>query len=533
MTENRPRGDGPADPADPPVDPSLGTAGETNLADEALEVAQDPGVTDHAGPGSMSARVAHGASWTAASRLGNQGIQFAASLVLARLLTPSDYGTMASVYILTGFAILFFELGLTSTVVALRDPTQEDLSTVFWINALGGVVFTGLLAGAGPLVADLFSDPKLRTLTPIVGLAFLFGLGSVHNALLQRQLRFKTIAVIAVVTTLLGMATTITLAALGVGVYALAIGPIVTSIAASVLSWALVPWRPTGFISRASLPRLWAFSGGQLGYNVVNYWGRNADNFLIARYVGDASLGFYNKAYSLMLLPVQQVGGVLGRVMFPALAAMRDDRERVSAGYRRSLRLVNLITVPVLVGMAATAPGLVPLLWGDQWLPAVPLLVVLSLAGVPQCLSTSVGWLYQSQHRTGRMFRMGLITSGLGLGLMIVGLWWNGAMGVAWAIFVREWLFVVPQLHFAGALIGLRARRVVLDNVNVLATSAVMFGCVWFTPTVTRFDRASVVAVVAQVLVGIVVYGLGARIFMWPTVADLRGIVLRRKPATA
>lgn len=518
---------------------------ETDVVAEALEDAQDPGVTDHravaaappgaggdtAGSGSMSGRIATGASWSAVATLGGQVIQFGASLVLARLLSPGDYGTMASVYVITGFAILFFELGLSSAVIALRDPTERDLSTAFWINALGGVVFTALLAAAGPLVATLFDNDVLRLLTPVVGLTFLFGLGSVHNALLQRQLRFKTIAVISVASSVLGLATTVTLAALGVGVYSLAIGPIVTSAAASVMSWSLVPWRPTSFISGAAFRRLWRFSGGQLGFNVVNYWGRNADNFIIARWVGAASLGFYNKAYSLMLLPVQQVSGVLGRVMFPALAAMKDDHERVAAGYRRALRVINVITVPVLVGMAATAPGLVPLLWGDQWLGAVSFLIILSLAGVPQCLVTSVGWLYQSQNRTARMFRMGLITSGLGIVLMIVGLWVDGARGVAWAIFIREWAFVGPQLHYAGSLVDLRARRVIRDGAPVVLVSAAMFVFVWSAPSVLGMDRAGVAAVVVQVLVGVTVYVLGVRLFVWETARDLLATVLRRRGA--
>lgn len=515
----------------------------------ALEYAQDPGVTDHgdrAGPspgvadtaelsssGSMSAKVAKGASWSATATLTSQVVQFAAGLVLARLLTPADYGTMASVYVITGFAILFFELGLGSTVIALRDPTQEDLSTVFWINALGGVVFTVLLAFAGPLVAGLFNDQRLSLLTPLVGLTFLFGLGSVHNSLLQRQLRFKTIAVIAVSTTVLGFTVTIVAAASGAGVYALVLGPIVTSATASLLSWVLVPWRPTGFISRSSLPKLWGFSGGQLGFNVVTYWSRNADNFLVARYVGDIALGYYNKAYSLMLLPVQQVNSVLGRVMFPALAAMKDDTPRVARGYRRAVRLINVATVPVLAGMAATAPGLVPLLWGGQWVGAVPLLIVLCIAGVPQCLASSVGWLYQSQNRMGRMFRMGLVTSSLGLVLMVLGLIIDGSMGVAVAVLVRAWLFTGPTLHYAGALVGLKARTIVADSAPVTAICAVMAAVVWFTPTVVGLYRASAAAVALQVVVGVLVFAVGSRLLIRATVDELVGMVVRRGRRTS
>ena len=508
---------------------------EVDLSEEALELGQDPGVvTEHdPGPvpgegGGMSRRVASGASWSAVSTLGAQVVQFGASLLLARLLTPGDYGTMANVYVITGFAILFFELGLSSAVVALREPTERDLSTAFWINALGGLVFTVVLAASGPLVADFFDDPRMTVLTPVVGLTFLFGLGSVHNALLQRQLRFKTVAFISVTASMVGLVTTVVLAALGAGVYALAVGPIVTSALSSILSWVVVPWRPTSFITRSSLPGLWRFSGGQLGFNVVNYWGRNADNALIGRFVNEVVHGYYNKAYSLMLLPVQQVSSVLGRVMFPALAAMKDDAARVARGYRRALRLINFVTVPVLAGMAATAPSLVPVLWGDQWNGAVPFLMVLCAAGVPQCLASSVGWLYQSQNRTGRMFRMGVVTSSLGLVLMVVGVLTYGAMGVALAVLARAWLFTVPTLHFAGALVGLRARTVVRDTLPVVLSSAVMFGVVWFTPRVFSLDRTHAPALGLQVLVGIVVFGLATSLVLRGTFAELVGLVRRR-----
>ncbi len=499
----------------------------------------DPVGGSLSGAGSMAGKVAKGAQWSAVSNLGGQGVQFLAGLVLARLLTPTAYGTMASVYVITGFAVLFFELGLGSAVIALRDPSQRDLSTAFWINALGGVAFTLLLAAAGPLVALIFGDPKLVALTPLVGLTFLFGVGGVHNSLLQRQLRFKAIAVIRIVPIAVAFAVTIAFAALGFGVYALVIGPIVSSILSSAMSWAAVPWRPTGFISRESLPRLWAFSGGQLGFNVVNYWGRNADNYLVSAYVSQAALGFYNKAYQLMLLPVTQVSQVLGRVMFPALAAMKDDHVRVARAYLRALKLINLIAVPALVGMAATAPGLVPLLWGGQWGAAVPLLMVLSIAGVPQCMAASGGWLYQSQNRTGSMFRVGAVTSAVGIALMVAGLLLGlqsslgGPMGVALAVLVRMWLLTPATLHYAGRLVGLPARRIVRQGAPIIAISAVMFAVVWFTPTVLSLSRTGATATVVQVVLGAAVYGSLAFAFQRSAVTEALSMIRRRRSAAA
>lgn len=476
----------------------------------------------------LSGRVARGVSWTAFNRLTGQVVQFGAGIVLARLLTPADYGTMASVYVITGFAVLLFELGLGSVVVALRDPTDRDLCTVFWLNALSGVAFAAVLAGAGPLVAAFFGDPRMAELTPLVGLPFLLGIGGVHNGLLQRRLRFRTASLVGLAGTTAGIVATVVAALLGLGVYALVTGPVVASIVYTALSWAAVPWRPRHFISRESLPRIWAFAGGQLGFNVVNYWGRNGDNFFIGRFVGQASLGLYGKAYSLMLLPVQQVGQVLGEVMFPALAAMGRDQERVARGYRRAVGLINVVTVPVLVGLAAVAPGLVPLLWGNQWLGTVPLLMILCFAGVPQCLAASVGWLFQSQNRTGLMFRVGLVTSSGGLVLIAVGVFTAGATGVAVAVLLQAWISLLPTLHYACSLVGLRARTVLAGNLRLFAVCGVMFAVVWTLPVLLEANRRTAWVAGLQVVVGVVVFLALGVLVIRPQLDDLRRTVLRR-----
>ena len=315
---------------------------------------------------SMKGAVVSGAKWAGMSKLGTQGLQFLAGLVLARLLTPADFGLLASIYVVTGFATLFFEMGLGAALVHQRSPSERDLSTVFWVNVISGLLYAGLMWALSPLVAEFFDAPQMTTLMPFVALAFTFGLGVVHYSLLQRRLRFRTVAVVDLSAALAGHATTVVAALLGAGTFALVAGPLVTTSLTSVILFCVVRWRPRHFIDRGSLRELWRFSGGMLGFNAVSYWGRNADNLLIGRFLGAAPLGIYGRAYNLMLLPVTQITGTLGRVMFPALAAVRDDHPRVRSMYLRSLGTINFVTIPVLVGLAATAEGLVPLLWGDQ-----------------------------------------------------------------------------------------------------------------------------------------------------------------------
>jgi O-antigen/teichoic acid export membrane protein len=476
--------------------------------------------------GSMSKSVASGVSWVAAAKLGTQGAQFLSGLVLARLLTPHDFGTIASVYVITGFTVLLFDLGFGPALVQLRDLTEQDLSTAFWINLLGGVVFALLLAAAGPLLASFYSQPALVYITPILALSFTFNVGICNRALLARRMLFQAATVVEVGAAVAGFTTSIVLALLGAGVVSLAVGPVVQSIVLSAGLWVVAPWRPSQFIAKRSVRRLWRFSGGMLGFNVVNYWSRNADNLLVARVLGASALGYYARAYNLMLMPIQQVSQVVGRVMFPALTAMRDDKARVGTGYRRALHLINAITVPVLAALTAVAPGLVPLLWGPAWDATIPLLQILCLAGIPQCLAASVGWLYQSQGRTGTMFRMGLWTSAVQVLAIIVGLHW-GTTGVALAILAKTWILSPITLYVPCRIVGLSASRVLLENTPTLLLAAVMAGLAWLVPVALGASREDWWIVIVQLIVAAAVYGGGTAAFRPRVMSEVR-VILRR-----
>ncbi|WP_158604458.1 lipopolysaccharide biosynthesis protein [Nocardioides mangrovicus] len=463
---------------------------------EAPELPADPDRSE-----SHAAATKRGVAWSSVGRAAIQVVQFGSGLVLARLLSPTEFGVMASLGVVSSFAILLFEMGLSSVLVAKRQPTEADFATVFWVNAISGVLFFALLSAIGPLIGSFFHQPVISSLAPIVGLAFLVNLGVCQQAVLTRALRFKEIAVIETIAAVLNFGTVIVLAVLGVGVYSLAIGPVVGSAATSALLWWLVPWRPRHFISLSSWRSIWKYSGPLLGFNVVNYWSRNADNLMIGRVLGAGSLGFYNRGYNLMLLPVTQLAQVLGRVMFPVFTAMRDEPGRAGSAYRRVVRILNLVSVPILAGMAAVAPGLVPFLWGHQWLPTVPILIVLCLAGIPQSLATTVGWIYQSHEATGRQFWTGTTFAVFNVAAMAIGLHW-GAVGVGTGLLISSWIGLLPVLDYATRLIGVRATRVLLDTLPTWVVGAVMFVCVRELPRVLGASAENGAVLALQVALG-------------------------------
>ncbi|MFT4157650.1 MAG: lipopolysaccharide biosynthesis protein [Microbacterium sp.] len=464
--------------------------------------------------GSFRRRVLVGAGWLGASRIASQFVQFLVGLILARLLTPTEFGIFASVIVISGFGVLLFEGGLRAALVHAESPSQRDFSTVFWLNLGGGVVLAIIMASIGPLLADFYDQPVLTSLSPIVGLTFACSTGVVNAAKLQRELRFGAAAILESSCTIAGLLVTLVMALMGAGVYSLAVGPVVSQILVSSGYAILHPWKPDLAVSWESIRRLMRYSLPLLASNVTDYWGRNADKLLIGRFVGAAPLGFYSRAYNLMLLPLTQITQSVGGAVSPALARMNADPARAGLAYLRSIRLLSMLTITIMVAFAATAPALVEVLWGSRWQPAAPLLQVLALAGIPQCIQVTCAWLYQAQGRTATMFRMTLLFTAISIALMVFGLQW-GAIGVCFALLVRYWVGLPFELAVAIRRIDLTLGTVILAILKVLVPVLVVGAAVYLVAYLLPFPPTSLQTLGVQL-------GLGAVL----TVANL--VLLQR-----
>lgn len=424
---------------------------------------------------SLRAQVLSGAAWAAAGRIAAQLLQFAGGVVLARLLLPRDFGLLASVYVFAGFAAIFVDLGIGPAVVHARQLTEELLSAAFWLNALAGVVLALIMLVAAPALAALFHEPAITRIAPLLGLTFALSLSVVQIALLEREYRFRLLAIVELAGVVSGLAVTIAGALLGWSYYALAVGPVVQSLVLSCLCFAAVPWRPSLAANRRAFQQLWHYSAGLIGFNSVNYWVRNADNLLVGRYVGPAALGYYNRSYGLMLLPVTQVSQVVGRVVFPALSRVSDDAERLRNAYRTAVRVLVAGITPVVLALVAVAPAFVHVVYGSKWAPMVPLLQLLCLSGPPQTVAVTVGWLYQAIGRTREMFIAGTGFAAATVVAFGIGIHW-GAKGVAAAWLIRCWVLLPIIVWAATRLVELSPWRVLQDSLWPTCAGAAMAG---------------------------------------------------------
>lgn len=411
---------------------------------------------------SLVRQTLHGIAWTSVARGVAQVSSFLLMLVLARLLEPVDFGLIGMAAVVSGFLSLLGELGLGAALVQRADLDERHRSSAFWLSLSSGAVLTFLLELAAPLIASFYREPRLVPVIRVLALDFMIAPArSVQTALLSRSMAFKSIATVEIIGVISSSTVAVVLAFRGAGVWALVFRQLCSSGIQTVALWTLSRWRPALTADRAALKELWKFSSHLLGFGAINYWARKADDLLIGRFLGPAPLGLYTRAYGLMMLPLTEISGVFGRVMFPLLSQMQDDRARTKSIYLRSLAAISILSFPIMLVLLVTAEPLVLTLYGKKWLGMVPTLQIYCVVGAFQSIGTTVGWIYQSQGRTDWMLRYGIVASTLVIAALSFGVYLGSIESVAVAYaFVTLVVLSYPLFAVPGRLIGMRVREV-------------------------------------------------------------------------
>jgi O-antigen/teichoic acid export membrane protein len=407
-----------------------------------------------------------GGAWIGAAQAASQVFQFAVSIITARLLLPSQFGEAALVFAVAAFAQIFTDLGLSAAIVHARRVTEDLLCSAFWLNTGTGLGLTLLFSALAVPISMIYGEPRLVGLLILASLNFTLACGGVQIALLERSFNFRRLAIIETVTNVIGLIAVPIAAVAGLGVYSLLLGPLLTTATLSAALWLDVRWWPTRGASRAALRQLWNFSRGLVGFNAVNYWSRNVDNLLLGAAVTTSELGKYSRSYNLMLIPVGQISLVLTRVLYPALARMRDDPARMARAWSRAVSATaGTLALPLTLTMAATAPAFVHVVYGPRWTGMVPVLEILSLAAVPQILGAATGGPYRAADRTALLFRLGTLVTVITVLAIAAGLPW-GITGVAVAILINSWVCLPLVVSPLARILRVPTRQLLLPVVT-------------------------------------------------------------------
>ena len=328
----------------------------------------------------LKSSAVNGAIWTGIEKFSRQAVQFVIGIILARVLSPDDFGVIGMLAIFIAIAQTFTDSGLSSALIQKKDRTEVDCSTMFFFSIGAGVLFYLLLYATAPLIADFYNMPVLTDVTRVVALSIILsGLTAVQNARLTIDLRFRTLSLIAIISMVVTGATGLALAYSGWGVWALVFQALAGQIVTSVCTWYCSRWMPKLEFSMTSFKQLWGFGSKLLVSGLINTIYGNLYTLVIGKKFSSAEVGFYNRGNHFALLPAQTVQDMAIKVNFPILAKMQDDDERLLGAYKKLLTVPLYILYPVLVCMAVTAEPLVIVLIGEKWLPCVPIMQVLCI----------------------------------------------------------------------------------------------------------------------------------------------------------
>jgi len=397
-----------------------------------------------------------GIKWSALSQFSRQLVLITTTMILANLLAPEHFGVFGMVTVITGFAGIFRNLGTSAAVIQKQVTSNELITTLLWVNIALGITVSALITLSAPLIAYFFKEPQVTSLLRIISLGFVAsGCSVINQALLEKEMRFKELSIAEMASTTLGALVGITSAYYGEGVWALVYQNLSMTVSLSISLWCIHPLKRFTPISVSTLRPVMNFSLNLTGFNVVNYFIRNADNILIGKFLGAEALGLYSLAYRIMLYPLQSISMVLGRVMFPYFSKLQNDNEDFRKSYIRLIGAIALITFPMMGGIWVVAHDFVAVTFGEKWMPVTAILMILAPVGAMQSIVTTVGGIYQAKGRTDIMFRWGISAGLVFLAGFAIGLKWD-IVGVAWGYLLAFLVVFIPGLIIPYQIIKLK-----------------------------------------------------------------------------
>lgn len=409
----------------------------------------------------LARRTYSAASWTTAATVTRAVLQLLQVAVLARFLSPADYGLMAMVTVALSYAALFSDMGLSTAFVQRQQISQEERSSLYWLSVAVGGVLMLLVMAISPLAAIFFKEPQLVPMMLLVATNFLvIALGQQLRMDAEKSLNFRPVAIIEILAGLVGFGVAVLTAWLGWGVYALVAAAIISAWLSMILSWLVLAqgWRPAWRLRWDEVRWFVQFGGTMVLNNLINHVNATVDLVLGGRMLGASELGLYSVPRNLIFQVQGMINPVFTRVGFPLIASIQHDKERVKQVYLKTMNMTASVNAPIYVSIAVFAPEIVWLLLGPNWPQAAPLMRVLALWGLLRSFGNPVGSL---------LFGLGHVklSAKWNVGLLLIvppvvwfGSQW-GAVGMAWAmaglmaaLFVPGWAILIRPTCSAGLL---------------------------------------------------------------------------------
>lgn len=479
-------------------------------------------------PDSLKSKAVAGLFWSFTERIGQNGIQFVLSIVLARLILPEEFGQIAMLMVFTSIAGTIVDSGFGAALIQRKSASYVDECSVFYFNIAISILLAGLLCLAAPFIAAFYETPILEPLTRVLSLLLVIGaLGMVQMTMLTKKLDFKTQMKIGIVATVLSGVIGVYMAYRGFGVWSLAVQSISRGIFRSVLLWVFQSWRPGWVFSMDSLRSMFPYGSKLLCATLVASVFDNLYFIVIGKAFSLQDLGFYSRAKGLQQIPVASIAHSVGRVTFPVFSSVQDDKPRMKRGVRKSLMILAFINFPMMVGLAVVAEPLVIVLFTDKWLAAVPYLQLMCFVGALHPLHGVNVNVLKAQGRADLNLKINVLKNGLKLVFLLITLPW-GIEAILWGQIVLSGLCYFVNTHYTSILIKYPIGEQVRDLIPAFIVSVVMGGGVYALQYLSIPNVYMMLA--TQVCVGFSIYVFGCYVFKLSSFVEGMNVLIAKYP---
>jgi len=446
-----------------------------------------------------------GLIWTFADTFLLRGVSFIGTIVIARLLGPTEFGLigMISVFIAIGTSLV--DSGLSSSLIRTQDANDTDFSTVFYLNlGMSFVVYLSLFLSA-PYIALFYSQPILTDIIRLYCFSFIIAaFSSIQLAILDKEMQFRKMMLYNIPGVLIGVSVGIALGYLGYGVWSIVWMYLTIQIIQSLVLWSFSKWKPTRTFSKEKMKYHYGFGYKLMLSGLLDTVFKNIYNILIGKFFSVKSLGFYERANTFNEYPVSILTSIIARVSYPLMAKMQMEKERLAAVYKQLLQFTFFITAPLMLGAAAIAKPLFLLVLGTQWLPAVPFFKIICLASMLYPIHAFNINVLKVSGRSDLFLKLEIVKKIIVVISILIAFQF-GIYGLVWSSVVTSFLSLIINTHYSSDLINYTTKNQLLDMLPTFLLSVVIF--IIMTYIVSLLETYSIyLQIILPTLIGFLFY---------------------------
>lgn len=474
---------------------------------------------------SLKKKTVNGVIWSAIDRFSTQGIQFVFSILIARLLMPSDYGVIAMLGIFLAVSNTFIDSGFGTALVQKANRTETDFSTVFYFNIVVAIIFYGLLWFASPYIAAFYNIPMLKDVTRVVALTLIFSaLGGIQGAKLSIAINFKTRAIISLISAFSTGCLGLYLAYNGYRAWALIFQTVFSSLLNTILLWCFVRWMPSLVFSWQSFRQLFSFGSKLLASALLDTIYNNVYTLIIGKVYSSSSLGLYSRASGLAQYPSSNITRVLQSVTFPVLCSIQNDEKRLADAYKRFIRMSAFVVFPLMIGLASVAEPFIRVVLTDKWEGAIYLLQIVCFSMMWYPIHAINLNILQVKGRSDYFLKLEVIKKIQGVCILCITVPIS-IVAMCYGSIVSSLLSLVWNTYYTKRLIGYGFFSQIKDLLPIIIHSLLMGGIVLL---VTHFIEVMWIKLFAGILAGGIYYILGAYIMHFDELKEVLAIIKRK-----